>query len=573
MPRNESPPRGRAARAPADPVVPAPPPPAVAPRPPDVPLPEAADQAPVGDATMPDAAEEPASAPADASETELKLVTDGAHLSVFRDAPVIAANARNRGVRRHLRSVYYDTADRRLRKAGFSLRVRRSGSRFTQTVKTEFGRDGLRRGEWEAEVPSALPDLALALPLLPEKLRSRLSAEDLLPVFAGDIHRHTRVVGLPTGTVEVAFDQGLLEAGGRTLAVDEVELELKAGSAHTLYDLALRLLEHGPVRPSLRTKSDRGFDLADGTPPAAPKPPRLDLDPEAPVDDAFAAILRGSLVHLLRSIPGAEDGRDPEGIHQARVGLRRLRSAFGLMRTVADSAALDSFSAEGKWLAANLGAARDGDIFATATLPSIAAALPGVEGFEGLGQLAEAQRAAGYATARAALSGGRASRFILELGGWIEQHGWRGDLSADALGALGDPAIAFAGRTLAALHARVLKRGRHFSRMTTEERHALRIAVKKLRYATDFLMPLFGPRKSKRFASELARLQDELGRYNDMATTRTIMAGFAADPAGRSPAAGAVIGWQAHALAAAEPRLRAAWRRFREAAPPWPEPA
>jgi len=65
------------------------------------------------------------------AEIELRLVTEPGRLPAFRDAPVIAANARNRGVHRRLQAIYYDTADRRLRKAGLTLRVRRSGSRFT----------------------------------------------------------------------------------------------------------------------------------------------------------------------------------------------------------------------------------------------------------------------------------------------------------------------------------------------------------------------------------------------------------------------------------------------------------
>lgn len=543
-----------------------------APPPADVPMVAPGDPSPAA----PPLAETGVAAPAGetSAEIELKLVTDASHLPAFRSAPVIEANARNRGRHRRLRAIYYDTADRRLRKAGLTLRVRRSGSRFTQTVKSGYRADPLRRGEWEAAVPSEVPDLALALPFLPEKLGKALSPERLLPVFTTDIHRLTRVLDLPTGTVEISFDHGILIAGERTLAVDEIELELKDGTAQTLYDLALRLMEHGPLRPSVRDKADRGYDLADGRPPAAPKPERADIDPEAPVDAAFAAILRSALLHLLRSLPAAEAGTGPEGVHQARVALRRLRAAFGLIGTVAPSAALDAFDDEARWLAGSLGVARDCDIFVDETLTSIEASLPEVDGFAGLRRLAEERRSAGYAAARAAIADQRTTRFVLGLGGWIELRGWRSDISPEALGTLGDPAIAFAHRTLAALHAKVLKRGRRFDAMTPEARHRLRIAVKKFRYATDFLMPVCGSRKAaKRFAAELAHLQEELGRYNDMATTRTIVSGLARDPAGRSPAAGAVIGWQANGLAGAEPRLRSAWKAFRKARAPWPDEA
>ena len=135
---------------------------------------------------------------------------------------------------------------------------------------------------------------------------------------------------------------------------------------------------------------------------------------------------------------------------------------------------------------------------------------------------------------------------------------------------LSDPVIAFADRTLSALHAKVLKRGKHFKSMAPEARHELRIAVKKLRYAMDFLLPVYRDSKAtKRFAKALSGLQEQLGRYNDMATTRKIVAGLGDDPAAQSQAAGAVIGWQAQGLAAAEPGLRKAWSDFTDTRPPW----
>ena len=146
-------------------------------------------------------------------EIELKLLVDRDRLADFNDAPVIAANARSNGVRKHLISVYYDTPERTLWRNGLTLRVRKSGARFVQTVKAESGDDPLRRGEWEASVPSLAPDLALAMPFMPAKLRADLEAEGVESVFSSDIHRHQRIVELPSGTVEVAFDHGVLKAG------------------------------------------------------------------------------------------------------------------------------------------------------------------------------------------------------------------------------------------------------------------------------------------------------------------------------------------------------------------------
>src|SRR5262249_20075503 len=95
------------------------------------------------------------------SEIELKLLVDADRLADFNDAPIVATKARNKGTRKHLKSVYYDTPERTLWRNGLSLRVRQSGARFVQTVKTEFEGNPLRRGEWEANVASIAPDVPL----------------------------------------------------------------------------------------------------------------------------------------------------------------------------------------------------------------------------------------------------------------------------------------------------------------------------------------------------------------------------------------------------------------------------
>jgi inorganic triphosphatase YgiF len=521
-------------------------------------------------AAVPETAQPEHAAPPPDSEIELKLLVDPDRLSDFNEAPIIAANARSKGSRKHLKTVYYDTEARKLSRHGMSLRVRQSGTRFTQTVKTESEGDPLLRGEWEANVSSMAPDVALSTPFIPEKLRSDLARHPLEAVFISDIHRHQRLVDLPSGTVEVAFDHGVLKAGDRSLPVSEIELELKGGSASAIYELALRLAEHAPVRPSIRSKSARGFDLATDAPPEAPRPRKLRLDPSVPLDDAFACILRACLHHLLQSLPAAEDGRDPEGVHQLRVALRRLRSALHLMRSVSSQSKLESLRSEARSLAQNLSAAREWDIFQSATLPAIAKHCPSVIGFDALEEVAETQRCAAYRKARFMLADRRCTTFLLNLGAWIEARGWRSDVATEGLGQLAEPAGDFARRMLATQYAKVLKRGRHLKSMTPEERHRLRLAVKKLRYGTDFLLPLCGQGKAvKRFRDRLAELQEELGSYNDMATTATLLSGLSMESPDSSTAAAAISGWQAHALVSAETRLRDTWKAFAKTKLPW----
>ncbi|AWM02053.1 CYTH and CHAD domain-containing protein [Bradyrhizobium amphicarpaeae] len=502
-------------------------------------------------------------------EIELKLLVDADRMAHFNAAPIIAANARNKGSRKHLRSVYYDTPERMLRRNGLSLRVRQSGARFVQTVKTEATDDPLRRGEWEARVASLAPDRALAMPFIPEKLRSRLEARPLEAVFAADIHRHARMIELPSGTVEVAFDHGALTASDRSLPVSEIELELKSGSASTIFEVALRLAEHGAVKPSIRSKSARGFDLAARTPPAARRPRKLRLDPSVTLDEAFATILRSCFLHLLQSLPAAEDGRNPEGVHQLRVALRRIRSALGLMRSVGALSNLDALRSEARWLAQDLSAARDWDVFQFETLPTIAKACPSIAGFDALGRAAAKRQSDAYGKAHHALDDRRCAMFLIGLGNWIETRGWRNDVAAEDLGRLAEPAVNFAQRILSEQHAKVLKRGRRFKSLTMDELHRVRLATKRLRYLSEFLLPLFADRKSARkFARRLAGLQEELGAFNDMAVTASLLDGLGAEPDG-AIAAAAIAGWQARASIGVRPALQGTWRDFTAARVPW----
>lgn len=503
-------------------------------------------------------------------DVDLKLLVDADRLADFADAPVIAANARNKGARKHLKSVYYDTAERTLWRNGVSLRVRQSGNRFVQTVSIERGDTSARGSTTDSSVSSLAPDLALAMPALPEDLRADLERNALEIVFTADIHRHQRFVDLPSGTVQVAFDHGTITADHRTRPVSEIALELKTGNAAAIYQLALRLAEQGSLRPSIRSEAAHGFDLAEDKPPTVRKPSRLKLAPEVALDDSFSIILRGCFQHLLQAMPAAEDGRNPEGVHQLRVALRRLRAALHLMQSVGSWSQCDLLRNEARWLGQSLSAARDWDIFLTETLPVVAKGCPTLGGFNALEKIAERQRTTSYRKIRTALADRRCANFVLGLGEWIETRGWRSDVSPETLGQLAEPAVNFAGRILSVRHDKVLKRGRRFKSQPAEKRHEVRLLLKKLRYSVDFLLPLYGDRKSARkYAARLAGLQEELGCYNDMAVTAGLLAGLDVDSTDSATAAAAITGWQAHAMVGVEAPLRKAWRSFVDTPTPW----
>ncbi|SPU42665.1 CYTH domain-containing protein [Brevundimonas diminuta] len=92
-----------------------------------------------------------------------------------------------------LRSVYFDTPDQALRRAGWGLRVRATGRGFVQTLKGQTGGDILRRAEWEAPVPNEALDWT-ALKATPAAALLKGRRRDLSPRFASTVRRRARLV-------------------------------------------------------------------------------------------------------------------------------------------------------------------------------------------------------------------------------------------------------------------------------------------------------------------------------------------------------------------------------------------
>jgi triphosphatase len=187
-----------------------------------------------------------AARPCEQEEIELKLLAPQGILERLREMPVIVQHARNRGAFRRLETVYYDTPERLLFQHGMSLRVRRSGKHFIQTLKLLPNRgQPLTRRQWEAPVDGVTPDLARLPANEVGDPVTTLTNDALVPVFATKVRRHARLLDLPDASVEIAFDEGTIEAGARQEVLSEIELELKSGNAGVLFDLGTQLLDAG----------------------------------------------------------------------------------------------------------------------------------------------------------------------------------------------------------------------------------------------------------------------------------------------------------------------------------------
>jgi CHAD domain-containing protein len=194
------------------------------------------------------------------------------------------------------------------------------------------------------------------------------------------------------------------------------------------------------------------------------------------------------------------------------VALRRLRAALRVYR---EACALPPPLLDGlRTLAGSLGAARDWDVLCSETLPAIAPHYDDPVAWQDWMAHLEAHRAGVRENMRQTLAGAHPGAWLLAFQHWLLQHGWRAAAPETRLLQMA-PQRDAARRILKKGHRGIVGRAREFERLSPSERHALRIAMKRQRYAAEFFQGLFKARPQVRYL-ELARdIQDSLGRAND----------------------------------------------------------
>ena len=502
------------------------------------------------------------------TEIELKLRIPRSWVRRLLGHPLFR-QARQRA-RVRLYSIYFDTPSGLLQRQGLALRLRRGATGWEQTLKGKGGAAaGLhRRREWTAVLPGPRLDWgAWDAAELPRCLSRPKIRDRLVQLFASDFLRVSGVVDTPAGAkVEWALDRGRLVAGSSTESLCELELELLEGPVAGIYELALVLHDHFPLRLENRSKAERGYALLDG---GTPHPVKAAASPLIPCMDAatgFQAILADTLGQLLANEPGTRLGEEPEYLHQMRVAVRRLRSALNLFGAGLPPAAIGPVIEAVRGLGRDLGAARDWDVFVLGSLAGARAAFADHPGIAVLAAACEEHRRLANQQVRELLESPDYGRLLLRLSAWMAVQPWRqgGD-------ELGRPLDEFAAVVLERCQRRVRKRGRNLAGLTAEERHRLRIAVKKLRYAADFMAPLYPPRQVAAYLRSLSRLQDVFGALNDHATAMRLLENVALELPGaeQQQALGLVWGWIARAAQQELERLPKAWNEFAGIRPFW----
>ncbi|MBU4612140.1 CHAD domain-containing protein [Achromobacter sp. GG226] len=476
-------------------------------------------------------------------EQEIKLFVPPAARAAVR-----ASLAKLPGPRRvRMRAMYFDTVDRGLARQRAAVRLRQEGRQWVQTFKMA-GADAVSRLELNHDRPGPELDLSVYAGTPAEAVFAQLQSELILR-YETDVMRLVREIRVRRTNIEIAYDVGVVKAGRFSAGIDEIEFERTAGWLDGVFHVAADWsAQHGLVLDA-RSKAERGDALARaeatvmaaapedqgeaeqaelarlGLPVGAEK---FALDADVGAPEALARICLAAYDQIVRNavLIATVPGDAAEHVHQLRVGIRRLRSAWRFFRGWAELPPAAVEEGAKRYFAA-FGEARDADVMDGTVLPMLERA-----GMPPLPRRNDAQPVP--ATSLVVDPGFQT--WMLELLQWISQPP---RLPAAAEGTEAAPLVSLAARRLRKWHRELVRDGAGFTALPEEQQHTLRKEAKRLRYALGFVRNLFDADRTKAYLKALSALQDLLGELNDLAVARPHFL----TRAHGEPAAWFAVGW------------------------------
>ncbi len=486
-------------------------------------------------------------------ERELKLHVPGPSREPLANA------LRHMGARdQRLRACYFDTQNRDLARAGVALRLRLEGDQWVQTIKAP-GPDELSRIELNHQRPNSELDLTLYKDSVIEPMLAGL--EHALKIrYETDVNRLTLVQETSQGVVELACDRGVVRSGKLVFEIWELELEQVSGHMSAVFTLARQWLQQYGLILDLRSKAERGDQLARAiTMPAPKRAGKVRLEKTMTVRQAYTLSLGECVSQIIRnatSLAGVDTAEADthakfEYAQYLRVGMRRLRSCLKFY---------------GKWEKVNkllndqrlrdyfdfLGDVRDQDVLRFHIAPQLAkAGMPDLP--VPVTAPATADTSAGSAAARGANQNApkngappqtqtslpavyTASAGPAQLAGDVAFQLYLLDL-LETLLSLGDQQKPrkiderelgdVLGKRLKKWLKQICRRGVHFEHLAIDAQHDLRKKLKRLRYCVELSSSVLSDAKLVALRPLLRQMQHTMGDLNDLYNAEVAYQGLA----------------------------------------------
>lgn len=451
------------------------------------------------------------------NEFELKF-----EIPIQKLPAVAAAVLQGKPSRQTLQASYFDTADGILAKSAIIVRMRKEGRRWVQTAKGPSSAL-LERREHNVSIPSpaggGAPEVDLSrhagtlvgLAILEAlDLQQGDAMPPLVKLYETRVQRMTRITAHADSVMEIALDQGRIVSGSRSVAISELEIELKKGKAEDVLGLARQwCADHGLWISSI-SKSMKGQRLRSNSAFAPAVSAVLpEFERQASGWQVFGAALQSCLAQILPNASEVAAGsHDPEHIHQLRVGIRRLRTAMSELQPLAggidpawEAPMVSVFRELGRHRDNSLLSARQQPQMQAAGGPDLGLAGPAAMG-AGIRDLSEMVRAAAFQDALLGLIG-------------LAHAAEPGAGSPASTAVTNKKAKKILRSQLGRLHKQILSNGKKFLQLDESRQHEVRKRFKRLRYLAEFAAPLFSGRKTRRFVRDLKSPQSVLGLYND----------------------------------------------------------
>jgi CHAD domain-containing protein len=413
-----------------------------------------------------------------------------------------------------LETVYYDTPDLRLARWGVSLR-HRAGEGWTLKLAPPPAAGArpvamLERDELTFQGGAKKPPAAAV-----DVVRAYVRKSDLVPVARlSTTRRRIRLVDAKGAKVAEVVDDEVSVRDGRRVAARFREIELEVfGSDGT----------DGLVTPLMAKLREAGAGVPDPTPkhiralgPRAMEPPEVapvPVQPDSPAKLVIRSAISEAVSSLLVHDPIVRTSGDPEGVHQARVATRKLRSHLRTFSPLLDPEWTEPLRSELGWLAMGLGAVRDREVLLE-RLRERAKSLPD----------SDAKSAASLLRVLEVEIGELRKKMMADLD---SQH--YVDLLENLVAAAHNPSTMSdadqpGNAVLPALATTPWRRLRSAVRQlpirpTDPELHRIRILAKRARYAAEAVAPVAG-NDAVAFARSAAKVQTILGEHQDAVTAQ-----------------------------------------------------
>ena len=481
------------------------------------------------------------------------------------------------GLSQHV-DCYYDTQDWSILGAGWACRLRHRDDADTLTLKSLRGAGGdgsvfvreevnqrMKAGAFTSRFHLPRGAVRDALGDIPGDIQ----VEELFRVTSRRTMYKLEKPAPSTVCLELDFDVSRIEAEKRTekasgcLAFSELELELKSGDATDVESTAELLRDEANLTPARFSKFERGLqasgveldDILQKTQP-------LTLTEDDPVLRLLYHYLGEQLHVIRRQHPRALEGIDPEGVHQMRVASRRFRAVLKAFKAILGSDVVAGFNSELRWLAKNLGRARDADVTeqGTADDERIAA--------DHYAQFLEEETISAYEHLVEILQTDRCAALEDELSRFIAAGP-----TPDMRERVGNLSIRDCAREYidAALKKLVAHGDSIDANSPAERLHKLRIETKRFRYLLDFFSTVQADEWAQT-TEAVKQLQDVLGEHQDAVTAQAQLSDYAAsvklDEDGRDKllATGRLMQREDERIAATRHRFAETWSDFKQLA-------